>query len=237
MVQNKFNRPRAHIMCGLRGAQGCLVECRPLPLVKAPRRRFLDQLLVSSLHRAVTLTERTDMSLTVTHNLHLNVPRIDNQLLEIERSVAECRLSLRRCLAERVLKLICVLRDPHAASAASGRCLKKHRISDLLCDKRRLLRIGNQAVRAGNDRNAVLLHERPCGLLVAHLADHIRCRPDPDEAILLTRLGKIRIFGEKSVSRMDGLAVIRLRGRDQRVLIQVAAGSRRRTDTHRLCGE
>ncbi len=41
--------------------------------------------------------------------------------------------------------------------------------------------------------------------LFAQIADHLGGRTDEDDAGLLTGLGKIRIFGQKTVAGMDGV--------------------------------
>ena len=53
------------------------------------------------------------------------------------------------------------------------------------------------------------------GDLVTHGADDLGRRTDKDQACSYDFFGKIRIFGQEPVSRMDRLAAGRLRGRDR----------------------
>jgi biotin carboxylase len=55
-------------------------------------RRFLDELLVPPLDRALALAEVDDVALGVAQDLELDVARLDHALLDVERAVAERRL-------------------------------------------------------------------------------------------------------------------------------------------------
>src|SRR5262249_3984245 len=60
-------------------------------VVDGRRRRFLDQLLVPTLDRALALAEREDATVLVAQHLHLDVSRRGDRLLEVETAVAERR--------------------------------------------------------------------------------------------------------------------------------------------------
>ena len=69
------------IFCALRGAD-------------ARRGRFLDDLLVAALHRAVALAEMDRVALAVGEHLNLDVARILEELLHVDLIVAERGLGL-----------------------------------------------------------------------------------------------------------------------------------------------
>ena len=73
-----------------------------------PRRRrgLLDQLLVAALHRAVALAEVDDVAVGVGHHLDLDVARIGQVALEVDRRVAEEALALARGALEGVRELV-----------------------------------------------------------------------------------------------------------------------------------
>ena len=60
------------------------------------RRRLLDQLLVAALDRALALAQVDDVAVAVAEDLELDVARLDQVLLEVDRAVAE---GLRRLVA------------------------------------------------------------------------------------------------------------------------------------------
>ena len=62
--------------------------------IEVGRRRDLDDLLVAALERAVALVEVHDLAGAVREHLDLDVPRVDDGLLEVERRVAEGGLGL-----------------------------------------------------------------------------------------------------------------------------------------------
>src|SRR5207302_675703 len=72
-------------------ARDRLLHLLPARFVERRRRRFLDQLLVTPLDRALAFTEREDSAVLVGEHLHLDVPRRRNRLLEVQAAVAERR--------------------------------------------------------------------------------------------------------------------------------------------------
>ena len=68
------------------------------------------------------------------------------------------------------------------------------------------------------------------GDFVAHHADGVRFRADKNKTALADFFGKIGIFGEEAVTRMDGLGVGYFGRADDGGNIQVAMDRRRRPD-------
>ena len=60
------------------------------------RRRLLEQLLVPALHAALALADDERAAVAVAEHLHLDVVRVDDDLLEVQPAVAERRLGLGR---------------------------------------------------------------------------------------------------------------------------------------------
>ena len=63
--------------------------------------RLLDQLLVAPLGRAVALAQVDDVAVAVAEDLDLDMARALDELLDVERAVAERRLRLGRSRIER----------------------------------------------------------------------------------------------------------------------------------------
>ena len=88
---------------------------------EAGRRRFLDELLVPPLERAVALAEGDDVAVAVGDELHLDVPRRRDLPLEVDRSVAERRRRLVRPRGERGGQVLRPRDAPHAPPSARRR--------------------------------------------------------------------------------------------------------------------
>ncbi len=73
-----------------------IADARQRARVDAGRRRFLDDLLVAALHRAVALAEPHGVLVLVREHLDLDVARVGEELLHVEHRIAERRLRLER---------------------------------------------------------------------------------------------------------------------------------------------
>ena len=122
--------------------------------VESRRRRLLQHLLVAALQRAVALAQMHDVAVLVGEDLHLDVPRPREVLLQVELAVAERRLRLGARHRHRRRQLRRGVHHLHAAAAAAGRRLDQHRIADGLGDRARLVLVLHRAVGAGDHRDA-----------------------------------------------------------------------------------
>ena len=123
------------------------VGAHPVPDlgVQARSRGDLDDLLVAALHGAVALVEVDHAALgarAVGEDLHLDVARVDDGLLDEDGRVAEGALGLAHAGLDRLAQVGPVLDLPHPATAAAG---------DGLDEERRLdgLRGGQQGLDVG----------------------------------------------------------------------------------------
>src|SRR4029450_2811630 len=82
--------------------------------------RLLDQLLVAPLDRAFALAESENASLGVAEHLDLDVTGGIDNLLQIERTVAERRLRLGARSRKRACELLLGADPAHSLAAASG---------------------------------------------------------------------------------------------------------------------
>ncbi len=207
-----------------------------LPQLGRQRRRgrFLDQLLVPALDRAVALAEVQDLAVLVGQDLHLDVARVLDELLEIHGAVAERGFGLRARGVKTGDERRLVARDAHAASAAARRGLDHHRVTDLLRDVERALLVVDRAVRSGHDGNTGFFRELSCGDLVAELRDRLRLGTDEVDLARAAHLGEVRVLRQESVARMDRFDVGHFGGGDDRRNVEVRLRARRRTDADRV---
>lgn len=200
------------------------------------RGRFLDHLLVAPLHRAIALAERDRAAAAVAENLHFEVPRMLDELLQIDARMREVRIAEPHDGVERRVELRGIAAQRHADPAAAGRALEHHRIADRIgCGERR--RDVAEQPRAGQQRDAVRGGKLARGVLEAERAHVLAARADETQAGRLARIGEARMLGQEAVAGMHGLRAGCLRGREDRRDVQIAVGGRRGADAYRFVGE
>ena len=182
---------------------------------------------MAALDRAVALAEVDHVPVRVGEHLHLDVARVLEIALDVDRCVGEVRLPLALGRLERLVGLAGRPHDLHALAAAAGRRLDDQRIADLLAERDDLVGRADRIGRARDDRHAGRLHRLARPGLRAHQLDRRRRRADPDEPRLLDRARERRVLGEEAVARMDGLGARARRPR--------RAASRRPGSSPRRC--
>jgi hypothetical protein len=101
---------------------------------------------VSTLQRTIALAKVQGRPLIVDRDLHLDMVRGAQVLLQIDGSVAERRLCLLHAEGEVPAQFGGVLRDAHPAAATTSRCLQDDRVPDLLRRRQRRRLIGDHAL-------------------------------------------------------------------------------------------
>ena len=173
--------------------------------------------------------------MAVAEHLHLDVASAHEQLLQVERGVAECGVGLSRRLSEHVGELVRASRHLDPATTSARRRLHHHRVAELRRGGERLVERGH-AVRSRHGRNVRLAGQRPRQRLVAHALDRVSGGPDERDPLGLARRGELGVLGEEAVTGMDRVGRRLLRRLDQRVGVQVAVAGARRADADGLVG-
>ncbi len=96
----------------------------------------LDDLLVPPLHRAVALEQVDHVALAVGEDLHLDVPRLDDRLLDEHGRVAERGVALAHAGLDRLAQVPGVVDPAHAAATAAGDRLHEQRVAHPLARPR-----------------------------------------------------------------------------------------------------
>ena len=171
-------------------------------------RRFFNDFLVAALHRTVALTEPDGIFMLVGQDLDFYMPGVLQEFLHIDLRIAKgcCRLGF--CRLDRVDQRSLGMDNPHATPAATARRLDDDGVTDLpggALDDHWIIR--QRTLRARHTRHARLDHGLLGRNLVAHRANGVRGRPDEFKAAFFDALCKVRVFAQKTVTRMYRLGV------------------------------
>ena len=153
-VLQELDRAGTDIVRGRRDLQRVTAQALALGLRQVRGGRALDHLLVTPLDRAVPLEEVDAIAVRVAQHLHLDMPCLLDQLLEIDLVLAEGSLRLALCLRHIAQQRIGIADHAHAAPAAAPRRLQHHRVADLLGERFPAIGIVGERIGRGHDRHA-----------------------------------------------------------------------------------
>ena len=220
------------------GIGTAVADARNIARGDVRRRRLLDHLLVAALHRAVTFAEVDRVAEAVGEHLDLHMARIFQEFFHVHHRVAEGGLGLGARHVDRVDQCRLGMHDAHAATTTTTGCLDDHRIADTLGDADDLLGVLRQRTFGARDAgDARGLHGILGRHLVAHQADRLGARADENEAGFLDTFGKVGVFREEPIARVDGLCIRHFGGRNDRRHVQVAMCRSCRADADGFVGE
>ena len=171
-----------------------------------------------------------DPARVVGHDLDLDVPRADEQPLDVQRAVPEGRGRLAARLVDRLPQAVGGAHGAHAAPAAPRGRLQQKGIADPPG------RGGETGVGlvgrglAGDDGHARRLHQAPGLYLRAEARDDVGRGPDPRQAGVGARGGHLGGLGKEAVAGMDGVGAGLAGGVDDRADVEIAVARMRRTD-------
>ena len=179
---------------------------------------------MTSLDRAVAFAEVNDVAVRVGEHLDLDVARILQVALDVDRRIREVRPPLAPGRLERALDLLGRANDLEAFTASTRGGLDRNRPAELVAEPEDFLGAGDRLSRSGDDRDACGLHPLPRCDLRAHHLDCLRRRADPDEPRLLDCTGEGHILGEEPVAGVDRLGPAWASGVEHAFLRQIALG-------------
>src|ERR1700730_1540699 len=198
---------------------------------------FLPDFLIPALQRAIAFAEMNSLAVAIAENLDFDMTRLFEKLFEIDRVVAEDRLSLDPRRFERDGKIVRGAGDFHAASAATRRRLYEDWKSKPPGDGRRLLIAGDRAGRARHAGDAVPGRRRSGLDLIAHEPDVRRLGADENDVMVGEDLREPRVLGEKSIARMQGFGAGDFASPEKRGDVEIGITRGGRPDTYRFVGE
>ncbi|OSN17060.1 hypothetical protein BV360_02747 [Pseudomonas syringae pv. actinidiae] len=167
-------------------------------------RGFFQYLLVAALHRTVAHAEGQHLALTIAEHLHFQMAGALDVFLDEHTRVAEIVLAEAFDGLERVCQLLGTAAHAHADTAAPRRAFEHDRVADITCrDDGRFQAV--EQFGAFQQRHAVLSGQRAGRVLEAKHPQLLGRRADEGDTGVFAGLGKCSIFGEKAVTRMNGV--------------------------------
>src|SRR5581483_7514369 len=224
LIDDELHRARV-VIAGLarggnRGLPHLLTQLGALQ--RKRRRTFLDDLLMAPLHRALTLAEMHDVAVAIAQDLNLDVPWIEDELLDIDFAAAEGALGLAGGIAHRGFQFILAVNSAHSLPAAARRRLQQHRITELPRDAAHLVRIGEGILHARNHGNARGLRKLPRARFRAKTPNGPRRRTDKRQPLGLAAGREFGVLAQEAVAWMHRVGTILLRRGENLLETQVA---------------
>ncbi|VTY27425.1 Uncharacterised protein [Xylophilus ampelinus] len=208
---------------------GADVACRgvdafALALVEEGRGRFLHQLLVASLQRAVARAQHQHVAVRVGDHLGLDVARLVEELLDKAFASTEGRDGLAHRRFVELGHLVQAPRDLHAAPAAAEGRLDDDGQAMLPREGLDLGRVLHRAGGALDQRRADLQRDAPRLDLVAQPRDGRRRRADPGEAGVDHGLREAGVLRQETVAGVHRIGAAAAGHVEQLVDGQVGVG-------------
>jgi hypothetical protein len=166
-------------------------------------RRQLNNLLMTTLHGAVTLVQVNDIAVVVSQQLHLNMLGTVEEALDEDGSVAESGLGLGCGSLEGVLEILLLPHHTHATSSTAEGGLDDDWEAVFVGEFLACFELGHWAGRTGDCWHVGLCGQLSCGHLVAEVVDGLRVGSDPDDASSFDSFGEFVIFTEETISGVD----------------------------------
>ena len=221
-VDEELERAQAAVIDGPRHAHGRRRDAGAERLAQLRAGRDLDDLLVAALHAALALAQVADAAAAVADDLDLDVARAGDQLLHVDRVVAEGGLGLGAAAGVGLGDGAGLLDDPHPAAAAARHGLDHHRAAGAQPgQKSGRLVLADGAGAAGEHRHVVLLGQRAGAGLVAEELQRLDAGPDEDDALLRAAPREAGVLGQEAVAGVQRVAAGRLGRRDHSLDVEV----------------
>src|SRR5699024_6555234 len=166
-------------------------------------RGLLDELLVTTLHRAVSFADPHAVAVLIGDDLHLDVAGVGEVALDVALVASETleRFGLRGF--QRGMGLVGGLHDPHPAAPTAVGGLDGHGPSVFLAEGDDLITGAEELRGSGNTGYTGLLGGEAGGDLVAHDFDRLGRRSYEGDATLGDGAGEVGVLGEEAVARVN----------------------------------
>jgi len=174
---------------------------------------------------------------SLSYDLHLDMPRLDDVLFDVQRAVLESGFGFGTGGGKGAVQTDIVVRHAHSPPASAGGGLDDYGVPDLVCDLDGGILTGDLTVRAGNNGHTHPPGKLARGDLVTQKLHRLRRRSDEGDPAFAAYLGKVRVLGEETITRMDRLDIGYFGGTYDTGDIEIALGRTGRSDADRLIGK
>ncbi len=206
LIQQELDGARVLVIHGARGFSREFADVFALRLGDLRRGRDLDQFLVAALNGTVALEQVDHVAVAVAQHLYFDMARVDHAPFHEDFRLAKSLAGLGNHALVVGDEVFFVVAAADAAPAAAVGGLEHHRVADLAGQHAGFFHVGEIALAARHAGNAGGDHGVARPHLVAHLADHFGIWPDEPDVAARADFGKLRVFREEAVARMQGVA-------------------------------
>ena len=210
LIKKEFHCTGTSIVNCLCNLDCVIADGFSLLIGQAKSRCKFDNLLMSSLNRAVSLIKMNDVSLFISQYLHLDMFRVFKIFFNENIVYAEGLCSFASGASELRQEFFLGTNNSHTSSAAACCCLEHYRISAALCKLQSFFFCFDGFLYARNSRNAYGVCHNLGFNLIAESIHHFSCRSDKLDSFSSTGLCKLYVFCKETISRVDSVYALGL---------------------------
>ena len=211
-IDQKLNGSSAFVMRARADGHRRILECARGRGRKKRRRSLFDEFLVAPLQRAVARADGHDVSRAIAKHLNFDMAWPIQKTLDEAVSIAERQFGLMRGGYEGLAHILQPAHHLQAAAAPTVDGFDGQRQTMLFRECDDFGRIVNRFRSAGRHGRTHFGGNAPGLNLRAKHADGGWPRTDPRQTGIDDRLREIRVFGKKTIARMNGIGVRLARG-------------------------
>ena len=160
--------------------------------------------------------------------------RPKNELFDVAIPIIKAGFGLFGCRIELAFELAFIHHRAHATPPSAGRSLHHDRKSNSLGQSQAFFDRGHNPIGPRSYRHSVCQSRGAGGIFIPHGPDHLGRGSDKLNVTAFADLCETGIFRKKTVSRMDGISLHDLRGRDDPIGLQITFFAGARPDTDRI---
>ena len=229
----EFKRARAAIANAFARRHASLADFFALRRRDKRRGGFFDNLLMTALHGTIALAQINRIAVFIRQHLNFHMAWALQKAFHVHHRVAKGRFRFGAGHFYGFEQIFFLFHHAHTAPTAATRCLDNHRETHLIRRFQDFVRVaGQRPVRPRHARHARFNHRFFGGYFVAHQADGIGAGANKHKARIFHLLGKIGVFRQKTIARVNRIRARNFRRRDDRWNVQIALRAGRRPDAH-----
>ena len=233
-IHQELHGARTRVIDSMRSPDRRLAQGADEAFPHPRRRRLLQQLLMAALNRTIARAEVDDIVMPVGQDLHLDVARFGNVLLQVELPAAERGFGFRLGRLQGAANVLPGMHHAHPAPAAAGRRFhddgEPHRVGNV----HGVTLIAHRPLAARDHRHPGRLHALPGRRLVPHDGNRLRRGADERDIDILADFGEVRVLRQEAVAGVNGVHAEQFGGAHDIRDVQIRLCRRGRADAERL---